>query len=424
MRVAIRSVGVGLISIVTAMLLALTMATPALAANRALMIGGLTLGTLPDLIMANIAGGKYKTENGYVRQNVVWPAEAGPYTGIGDMTLGQSIAQGTPALADAITTAIRNGDNVTVVGMSAGSLVVDEVLRQLAADPAAPGKGSLTFVVMADSSRQSTITKPQSSGTLGYTFRPPPVTKYNIDVVVKEYDGNADFPDRWWNLTAVLNAYAGSLLLHDSTFLTDYTKVPDSNIVKTTNILGGVTTTYLIPTENLPLVTLFPGLKSMQDKLRATIDRGYSRNDDLNTAAVTTLADTTEVADQAGQELADSNGVPAKVNAAKEELPTAAKVPAKVVTKTKKGAELAADEVVGNEAVTNGATNLVDGNKVTPSSNAGTTPSTKKAWKPGDGTLKRVIEKLFAKTPKVATTTGSSTGDPSTAKDSVTSSAT
>lgn len=101
-----------------------------------------------------------------------------------------------------------------MVGLSAGSLVVNEVLRQMDADPDAPDKNEITFIVVADSSRQSLIDKARYDPRFDYTYQPAPETKYDIIVVTGEYDGMADFPDRWWNLLAVANAVAGSIFVH------------------------------------------------------------------------------------------------------------------------------------------------------------------------------------------------------------------
>ena len=63
-----------------------------------------------------------------------------------------------------------------------------------------------------------------------------------------------------------------------------------NNITTTTNSLGGVTTSYLVPTPTLPLVMLNPKLKAKEAQLRKTIDAGYSRNDKKVVAAATTAA--------------------------------------------------------------------------------------------------------------------------------------
>ncbi|MBB2993587.1 hypothetical protein FHR72_005097 [Mycolicibacterium iranicum] len=267
--------------------LALTTATTGGAASSALIIGGISTPSMSDVIMAPLLGGAFKDQQ---RVSVNWPAQAGPMTGKGDLTLGASIAQGETNLNTQINSALGRlakdakgnylpGEKVTVVGLSAGSLVVDEVLRDLAASSNAPGKDQITFVMVADSSRQKLIDDARYNSKFDYTYRPAPETKYDVIVVTGEYDGMADFPDRWWNTLAIMNAVAGSLFVHVPVMYADLSKVPAKNIDVDVNSQGGTTTHYLVPTEKLPLVRMFPSLASREAELKAKIDKGYSRND-------------------------------------------------------------------------------------------------------------------------------------------------
>lgn len=236
---------------------------------------------MPDILMAPTLGGAFKGQN---RISVQWPAQAGPYSGRTHMSLGDSIAVGMVNLDAAITDALANlaadDEKVTVVGLSGGALVVNEVLRQLAADAEAPGKDKITFVLVADSSRQKIIDKARYSSRYEYTYQPAPEVAYDVVVVTGEYDGMADFPDRWWNFLAVMNAVAGSVFMHVPTALSDLSKVPEGNITVDVNDLGGTTTHYLVPAQRLPLVLMMPWLASQEAALKAKVDKGYSRNDD------------------------------------------------------------------------------------------------------------------------------------------------
>ena len=300
MRVGIRKAGVACGSLVASALLAFS--SPSWASSSALVIGGLDTPQLHDIIMAQILG---DLTHGQERVSVNWPAEAGPYTGRGDMTLGQSIAVGIDNLNAEITAAlgrltrdengnVLNGEKVTVIGLSAGSLVTTEVLRQMAADPNAVGADEISFYLVADSSRQELIKDSKYHPKYDYTYQPAPDTVYDTHVITGEFDGLADMPDRWWNLTAVVNAMAGAIVVHIPVMFADLDDVPAENITVKTNALGGTTTHYLVPTEELPLVTLLPFLKPMEDSLRASVERGYKRYDDVpsaaRTAAVATVA--------------------------------------------------------------------------------------------------------------------------------------
>ena len=293
MRVGIRKAGVACGSLVASALLAFS--SPSWASSSALVIGGLDTPQLHDIIMAQILG---DLTHGQERVSVNWPAEAGPYTGRGDMTLGQSIAVGIDNLNAEITAAlgrltrdengnVLNGEKVTVIGLSAGSLVTTEVLRQMAADPNAVGDDEISFYLVADSSRQELIKDSKYHPKYDYTYQPAPDTVYDTHVITGEFDGLADMPDRWWNLTAVVNAMAGAIVVHIPVMFADLDDVPAENITVKTNALGGTTTHYLVPTEELPLVTLLPFLKPMEESLRASVERGYKRYDDVPSAART-----------------------------------------------------------------------------------------------------------------------------------------
>ena len=277
MRASIRSIGVALAAAGCAASLALTTATAAEAANKALMVNGMGAGNLSDIAMAAILNGMFKN---YSRQNIPWPQQAGPVTGKTDMTLSKSVNVGADNLDVALAAALaqlKPGEKVTLVGLSAGALVVDEELKRLATSATAPDKSKLDVVVVADSSR-NLFNKNRYDKNLNYQYATPVPTKYDTTVVTGQYDGYSDFPDRP-NALAVANAIAGSQLVHIPSMLTDLSKVPVSNITKTTNALGGVTTSYLVPTPTLPLVMLNPKLKAQEAAMRKTIDAAYSRND-------------------------------------------------------------------------------------------------------------------------------------------------
>jgi hypothetical protein len=261
------------VSLLAASVLSFTAAIAPATAGTALVVGGVGQPTLPDWVMSNLLGGRFVDD---VREDIYWPAEAKPFTP-GSRTLGQSVAVGTDNLYAAI---LSSEEPITVVGMSGGSLVVDETLRRLLANPdAAPSPDSVTFVIIADSSRQQFINRTKYSSRLDYTYQPAPETQYDIIVVTGEYDGFADFPDRWWNFTAVLNAYAGVLTEHIPTAFADLDNVPLKNITVTVNSVGGTTTHYLVPAATLPLVKLFPHLKGREEALKRQIDSAYKRND-------------------------------------------------------------------------------------------------------------------------------------------------
>ncbi len=287
MRINMRKAGIACGTAFASVALAVSTATAGWGASSALVIGGISTPQLSDMLMSPLLGGALKNQE---RVSVKWPAEAGPYTGRGDLTLGASINVGKANLDAQIDAALARldkdadgnvvgGEKVTVVGLSAGSLVVNEVLREMAADADAPGKDQITFVVVADSSRQKLIDKARYNSKYDYTYQPAPETAYDIVVVTGEYDGMADFPDRPFNVLAIMNAIAGSIFVHVPVMYADLANVPTENITVDVNTKGGTTTHYLVPTKKLPLVQLFPSLAPREAELKAKIDKAYSRND-------------------------------------------------------------------------------------------------------------------------------------------------
>ena len=285
--------------IAVAMVVSLTMSaikptTPAVdwvPAATVLMLGPTGVPVLSDADMASILNGRYAGDD-HTRVNVEWPAQAWPQTGLTSLTVGQSVAAGIEKLEEALQQA--SGPTV-VLGISQSALVVDAVQRRLAADPNAPGPDQLSFVVVADMNRGNGIFtgfRGVFLPILNYVPEPEPVTPHDVLVVAKEYDGWADFPDRWWNLLSTLNAIAGSGIIpgfgseHNATVSADLSQVPQKNITTTVNSAGGTTTTYLVPTPDLPLLAPLtnlgvpkPVVDTLNNLLKPVVDAGYSRND-------------------------------------------------------------------------------------------------------------------------------------------------
>ncbi|MGD9619453.1 MAG: PE-PPE domain-containing protein [Mycolicibacterium sp.] len=280
MRLLLRSAGAVVVSLFAAVVLTLFTVMPSALAGTLLAVGGIGQPTLPDWVMSTILKGRFAKDT---REDVPWPAEAAPTTK-GTHNLGESVEIGKNNLIAMI--ADVEGP-LTVVGMSGGALVTTEALRYFANNPgAAPDPEDVTFIVIADSSRQEFINKSDSNSRLGYHYQPAPETPFDVIVVTGEYDGFADFPDRWWNLTAVMNAYAGVITGHIQSAYADLSKVAPKDITVEVNSKGGTTTSYLVRAEQLPLTVLLPFLKPYEASLKKTIDKGYSRNDASNAKAV------------------------------------------------------------------------------------------------------------------------------------------
>jgi hypothetical protein len=217
---------------------------------------------------------------------VDYPATAGFLWGPGSPSADGSIAIGAPRVLTAIEQA--DDEQVVVAGLSEGTLVVDEVQRELAADPEhAPDKSPLRFVKFG--SPQVLALRLFPAGTrvpiLGYTVQPFAESQYDTDMVFGEYDLWADPPDRLWNVMADANAILGTQYVHtESSQAYKDTAVQIGEPV--TNSKGGTTTTYMVPTKNLPLTQPLRDV-GVPDKvvdeldkgLRPVVDAGYKRND-------------------------------------------------------------------------------------------------------------------------------------------------
>ena len=260
-----------------------------------IQIGGLGWETLDQDIMESTFGGILNDgTNTFV--NIPWDGILG--------TIGPSVN----AASDSLYTELMNTPGPKIaVGLSGSTMAINDVMRRLEAqraiDPTSvPGPDEVTFMVAGDGERGILPALVPFFGTsipgINYTVRKIPVTAYDITVVKGEYDGAADFPDRPWNLLAFANAMAGSGAfegpngeeifgsIHFDAIFTDPTTVPAKNITTTVNSAGGTTTTYLIPTPDLPLLRPLPGMgvpqatvDALNKLLRPIVDLGYSRND-------------------------------------------------------------------------------------------------------------------------------------------------
>ena len=265
-----------------------------------LAMGGLGYETIETDLIKRVLGGRYANEENLV--GLPWPGQLTPFNGT--LTLNESVSAGLVTMDEAIRS--TPGPKI-VAGASGSTLVVDEQMRRLADDPTAPPADELSFVVLGDANRG--VLK-QLRGLkvpiLDYTVPEIPVTKYNITVVAGEYDGMGDWPDRPWNLLADFNAAAGSGLLqqivrqeivdalaleafgsvHYDAMFADLAQVPKENVTTMVNAAGGVTTTYVVPTADLPMLRPLKALgvpqvtiDTLEAVLRPVIDSAYVRND-------------------------------------------------------------------------------------------------------------------------------------------------
>ena len=274
---------------------ALVVALPSANATTAFIVPGTGLpgGSLPfstgnwdDALNPQIGSTYYGCQGLCDVQVIDYPRSLWPFTGLDSPTTGQSIFTGT----DTLVAEIKNTSGpIVVAGFSQGAIVADGAQARLVNDPEAPPAGDVTFIVAGDPSRGIANYLPAglTIPILNWTVTRPPIdSQYDTIVIVGEYDGWADQPDRPWNLLADVNAVMGGEYVHSPSALSDPATVPPESITVTTNSKGATTTTYLVPTEQLPVTRPLrqlgasdPVVDRLDDVLRPAIDAGYSRND-------------------------------------------------------------------------------------------------------------------------------------------------
>ncbi len=188
------------------------------------------------------------------RSVIPYPGSFWPVTGVNSPTVGQSVNTGTNNLDAAIRS--TNGP-IYAAGLSQGTLALDAEQARLANDPHAPPPGQITFVKAGDPN--NLLTHVFRPGThvpiIDYTVPHPADSQYNTVNIVGQYDIFSDPPERMGNLLADLNGIAaGGYYGHSATAFSDPSRVAPGDITTTINDKGASTTTYLIRSNELPLV--------------------------------------------------------------------------------------------------------------------------------------------------------------------------
>jgi len=208
------------------------------------------------------------------------PEELYPITGVKSLTLNQSVSEGLTILGNYVQNQIANGP-LTVFGYSQSAIISSLYMQQLASQGFPISPADLNFVLVGNEmnpnggmlARFPNLTLP----TLGLDFygATPSNTPYDVAIYTQEYDGFADFPRYPLNFISDLNAVFGIATVHTK-YLSLTTAQVNSAVQLPTSPgyyeNGGKTYYYMIPTEELPLLTPLRAIPVIGNPLAALIE--------------------------------------------------------------------------------------------------------------------------------------------------------
>jgi pimeloyl-ACP methyl ester carboxylesterase len=194
------------------------------------------------------------------------------------------------ALRDGVEQAAEDfpDGEVVIIGESMGSMVAWRLAKELAdgAQPPDPGRVSVVLIAPPEVGVAEYFKEGTFIPILNYRITRIAESPYDTTIVIGEYDGWSDPPDRPWNLVSSANALAGISYVHGPpSFTADVGGLTPESEIPGDDEHGSITT-YLVPTKNLPLTQVFRDVgvpDALVDKadqvLRPVIDAGYVRHD-------------------------------------------------------------------------------------------------------------------------------------------------
>ena len=237
---------------------------------------------------------------GALGQSIYTPEQFWPFTPqLGNLTLGQSTAQGVQLLNTAINTELSAGNKVVVYSTSQGALVATDEIRNYMAMPNPPDPSKLSFFLTGDPGNPDGGFFERFPGLYipfwdvllnGAT---PPNSPYPTVIFSNQYDMVADFPRYVLNPVSDVNAIMGLFVFHGSHDYVDLTptQVAPAIQLPTSPGYAGATTYYELLTQNLPLVAPLRMLPApygnaladlLQPDLRVLVDMGYGSDEYAN----------------------------------------------------------------------------------------------------------------------------------------------
>ncbi|CDO07755.1 PE-PPE domain-containing protein [Mycolicibacterium cosmeticum] len=287
-----------------------------------------------------------------------------------------SVRTGMPALHQLVTT---TPGKVIVVSYSEGSLLAEQEKRNLRGGAGAPKPQDLSFLEIAAPfipnggifARFPGVGIPLMIPGMG----PAQPSAYDTTYVTNEYDTYADFP-AYFNPLALLNSLAAVAYAHpDAYYDSDDIGSPDNYVKVVKNPAGGTDTYVLIPSAHLPLLAPVrqaaaalrltePAerlLGAVEPVLKVMVDMAYTDRQNLNPEVHQPFSMVTPP-----HKVAEA--LAATPRALREGLDNLLgrnpKKPAPVTTTT-----------TATAGAARGPTDMTDGNKVSPTTFAGTKPA-------------------------------------------------
>jgi hypothetical protein len=217
-----------------------------------------------------------------------WPDEPlWKLSGLFDLTADQSVQAGVTDLEAAM--AKYGNDHLVIYGYSMGANTVNKEKRRLAAQyPSGTTAPDIDFVLGGDPNVPNGGLAARFPGlntvVLGTFDGPEPTdTQFHTDVIIRQYDGAADFPLYPLNIIADLNAVLGFVYIHTHPF--DVSLPADPTTSPAYQGTHGDSSYYFFPTQDLPLFAPLRQLgvpESLIDVVepffRVLVELGYDRS--------------------------------------------------------------------------------------------------------------------------------------------------
>jgi len=265
-----------------------SMLQPATSSVTALIMGG-TFDPVPDpLYVTGINTAYIQTLfSGANPLGLFTPEQFWPVTpSLGNLTFGQSVAQGVSLLHAAINANISPGHNVVVFGYSQSATIVTDEITALMAH-GSPNADQLSFVLIGNPNNPVGGLLERFPGfyipflDVAFNGATPPNSPYPTSIYTVQYDGIADAPQYPLNVLSDVNAIMGYFFVHNTYPLMTATQVANAVPLPTT---GGDTHYYMLMTQDLPLLQPIrdipyvgpPIADIFEPDLRVLVDMGYA----------------------------------------------------------------------------------------------------------------------------------------------------